>query len=54
VEDHASPIRSGEQLEWPRLESYLRERLEGRGIPGLDLTRPMETSQFPGGHSNLT
>lgn len=54
MEDHASPIRSGEQLEWRRLESYLRDRLAGCGIPGLDLSRPMEASQFPGGHSNLT
>jgi aminoglycoside phosphotransferase (APT) family kinase protein len=54
VEDHASPVRSGEQLEWPRLESFLRQRLTDRDVPGLDLAQPMAISQFPGGHSNLT
>ena len=46
-------IRPGEQLEWDRLESYLRERLASH-IPAADLHQPMEASQFPGGHSNLT
>jgi len=54
VEDHASAIRPGEQLEWDRLESYLRGRLGAGVIPAADLAQPMETSQFPGGHSNLT
>jgi aminoglycoside phosphotransferase (APT) family kinase protein len=54
VEDHASPIRPGEQLEWDRLDAYLRERLRGGQIPAADLAEAMEASQFPGGHSNLT
>jgi aminoglycoside phosphotransferase (APT) family kinase protein len=41
------PVRGGEQLDWARLEAYLRERLpEMRG--------PFQVHQFPGGHSNLT
>jgi aminoglycoside phosphotransferase (APT) family kinase protein len=47
-------VRPGEQLDWPRLIAWLRERLPACGIPGLDLTREPEISQFPGGHSNLT
>ena len=53
MEDYASSIRPGEQLEWDRLESYLRDRLTSH-IPAADLHQPMEASQFPGGHSNLT
>ena len=48
------PVRSTEQLEWPRLERWLREHLTGCDIPGLDLAEPMQVEQFPGGHSNLT
>jgi len=47
-------VRSGEQLEWPRLIAWLRERLPACEIPGLDVTREPEVAQFPGGHSNLT
>jgi aminoglycoside phosphotransferase (APT) family kinase protein len=54
VEDHAVAVRAGEQLPWQRLESFLRERLAGCDVPRLDLSRPMEVSQFAGGHSNLT
>jgi aminoglycoside phosphotransferase (APT) family kinase protein len=54
VEDHASPIRPGEQLEWERLEAYLRGRLGAGLISDADLAQPMEAAQFPGGHSNLT
>jgi aminoglycoside phosphotransferase (APT) family kinase protein len=43
-----------EPLDWPRLEAYVRERLAGAALPGLDLSRPMEIEQFAGGHSNLT
>src|SRR5439155_14642672 len=43
-----------EQLDWPRLTAYLRERLKSAEIAGLDLAREMEVAQFPGGHSNLT
>jgi aminoglycoside phosphotransferase (APT) family kinase protein len=48
------PVRASEQLDWPRLEAWLRERLPDVGIPGLDLSQPMQAEQFPGGHSNLT
>jgi aminoglycoside phosphotransferase (APT) family kinase protein len=48
------PVRSTEQLEWPRLEAWLREHLAGCDLPGLELARPMQVEQFPGGHSNLT
>jgi aminoglycoside phosphotransferase (APT) family kinase protein len=45
-----------EPLDWPRLEAYLREHLAaaGQDLRGLDLSRPIEIEQFPGGHSNLT
>lgn len=42
-----APIRAGEELDAPKLEAYLRER-----IPGLE--GPMEVLQFPHGHANLT
>jgi aminoglycoside phosphotransferase (APT) family kinase protein len=48
------PVRSTEQLDWPRLEAWLREHLAGCDIPQLDLALPMQVEQFPGGHSNLT
>jgi aminoglycoside phosphotransferase (APT) family kinase protein len=43
-----------EPLDWPRLDTYLRDRLAGIALPGLDLAGPMEIEQFAGGHSNLT
>ncbi len=48
------PVRPSEELSWPRLESWLRDRLPSIHIPGLDVTQPMQVEQFPGGHSNLT
>ena len=48
------PVRASEQLDWTRLDAYLRDRLPSCGIAGLDLSREMEVAQFPGGHSNLT
>ena len=48
------PVRPTEQLDWPRLEAWLRDRLAACDIDGLDLGLPMEVDQFPGGHSNLT
>ena len=48
------PVRETEQLDWPRLESWLRERLPACNIAGLDVGQPMQVEQFPGGHSNLT
>jgi aminoglycoside phosphotransferase (APT) family kinase protein len=49
-----SRIRPGEDLEWPALVGWLRARLPGCGIDGLDLSREPAVTQFPGGHSNLT
>jgi aminoglycoside phosphotransferase (APT) family kinase protein len=48
------PVRPTEQLDWPRLEAWLRTHLTDCEIPGLDLSLPMHVDQFPGGHSNLT
>jgi aminoglycoside phosphotransferase (APT) family kinase protein len=48
------PVRHGEQLDWVRLEQWLRDRLAACDIPGLDLRERMQVEQFPGGHSNLT
>ena len=46
-QDH-KPIRPGEELDWPRLETYLRAELP-------ELTRgELAVSQFHGGHANLT
>jgi aminoglycoside phosphotransferase (APT) family kinase protein len=50
----ARPVRPAEALDWPRLAGWLRERLPACDIAGLDLSRPFEVAQFPGGHSNLT
>jgi aminoglycoside phosphotransferase (APT) family kinase protein len=50
----ATPVRSAEQLDWPPLAAWLRERLPSCGIAGLDLSRDMAVAQFAGGHSNLT
>lgn len=47
-------VRPGEQLDWKALDAYLRLHLPVHQIKGLDLSRDMEISQFPGGHSNLT
>jgi len=54
MQHDAHAVRTGEQLEWPRLIAWLRERLPACEIPGLDVTREPEVAQFPGGHSNLT
>ena len=48
------PVRAGEELEWPRLEAWLREQLPASGLPGPDDRERMQVAQFPGGHSNLT
>src|SRR5260370_35096292 len=42
------PVRASEQLEWSRLEDFLRGSLPQCG------SAPMQVEQFPGGHSNLT
>lgn len=47
VLDRPRAIRSGEELDAPRLEAFLKQ-----AIPNL--SGPLEISQFPSGHSNLT
>jgi aminoglycoside phosphotransferase (APT) family kinase protein len=54
MEADARAVRPGEELDWPRLGAWLRERLSGCGVPGLDVNEPAIVTQFPGGHSNLT
>lgn len=44
--DDTRPVRASEQLEWGKLEEYLRRELKLNG--------EMAVAQFPGGHSNLT
>ena len=45
--DDVAPVRADEQMDWPRLEGWLRDALP-------DLEGVMEVAQFPGGHANLT
>ena len=47
IDDNAS-VRTGEELDLVRLDSYLREQLD------IDPAAAIELKQFPGGHSNLT
>ncbi len=47
-------VRPTEQLNWTAVAAYLRWHLDPGQVKGLDLSRDMEVSQFPGGHSNLT
>jgi aminoglycoside phosphotransferase (APT) family kinase protein len=54
MEPDVRTVRAGEQLDWDRLVSWLRERLPGCGIAGLDVGVDPDVAQFPGGHSNLT
>ncbi|NOT59043.1 MAG: phosphotransferase family protein [Acidobacteria bacterium] len=50
-----APVRAGEELDWQKLETYLREHLPARmSDVTLDLNAPFAVEQFPGGHSNLT
>lgn len=42
-----APVRPGEDLQWTRIESYLRAMVEGLG-------RLVEVLQFPNGSANLT
>ena len=42
-----APVRPGEELDWPRLEAYLREH-----VPGLE--GELGVLQFPNGSANLT
>ena len=43
-----APIRAGDDLDWPRLETWLREHVAD--LPDA----PMEVAQFPRGTANLT
>ena len=54
MESDARDVRPGEQLDWLRLASWLRDRLPACAVPGLDISAEPEVAQFPGGHSNLT
>jgi aminoglycoside phosphotransferase (APT) family kinase protein len=42
-----APVRAGEQLDWSRLDAYLREHIDG-------LDGPFSVRQFPNGSANLT
>lgn len=46
--DQAKEIRKGEELDWPKLESYLRSALPN------ETKGELVVSQFHGGHANLT
>src|SRR5712692_6810384 len=54
MDQDANAVRPGEQLEWPRLVAWLRERLQACDVPGLNADAEPAVAQFPGGHSNLT
>lgn len=45
--DRAAPVRQGEELDLPRLKTYLREHLP-------QFAASLAVEQFPYGHSNLT
>ncbi|HXR64375.1 MAG TPA: phosphotransferase family protein [Ktedonobacteraceae bacterium] len=46
--DDTIAVRAGEELDWAKIESYLRARIPGIGAGSL------EVRQFPSGASNLT
>lgn len=48
------PVRASENLDWKKLESYLRENLKEKFAGEFGVSAEMEVEQFPGGHSNLT
>ncbi len=54
MDQDANAVRPGEQLDWPRLVAWLRERLPACDVPGLNAAAEPAVAQFPGGHSNLT
>ena len=49
-----SPARNTQQIDWHRIETWLRDGLAAFCPPGLDLRQPMQVEQCQGGHSNLT
>ncbi len=50
VPPELAPVRKGEDLDWVRIETYLRANLPGE----LDRGGPLEVLQFPNGAANLT
>ena len=54
MDGDTTPVRQGEDLDWPRVETWLREQLRTSNNVRLDPHQPMQVAQFPGGHSNLT
>jgi aminoglycoside phosphotransferase (APT) family kinase protein len=46
-EVEVAPVRPGEELDWPALDAYLREHVDG-------LDGPFSVAQFPNGSANLT
>lgn len=53
IDSDTKPVRASEQLDWIKLEDYLRSRLSEPFGRELD-SSSMIVEQFPGGHSNLT
>lgn len=45
--EDVSPVRDDEHLDWPGLERWLQQHIDG-------LSGPMAVAQFHGGHANLT
>lgn len=45
------PVRPSEQLDWSKLDAYIRPRLAEQLV---DKDAPLAVEQFPGGRSNLT
>src|SRR3954449_6591576 len=46
-EIEVAAVRRGEELDWPKLEAYLRDHVDG-------LDGPFSVLQFPNGSANLT
>jgi aminoglycoside phosphotransferase (APT) family kinase protein len=51
VPPEVAPVRPGEQLDWSRLDAWLRPRLREQ-LP--DVAGPLDVFQFPNGAANLT
>ncbi|MCB1690462.1 MAG: phosphotransferase family protein [Halioglobus sp.] len=47
VAEDVAPVRADEHMDWPSLEHWLKQHIDG-------LTGPMSVAQFHGGHANLT
>src|SRR4051812_49528865 len=54
MEIDAREVHAGEDLDWPRVDAWVRERVPVCGVAGLDVSAAPTVAQFPGGHSNLT